>query len=378
VPATESPLFRAVSELRQAGRPIVDLTVTNPTAVGFAGEVSDVVGGLSDARALCYEPEALGLLEARAAVAREWGRRGVVVGPEAVALTASTSEAYAHCFRLFCDPGDEVLVPRPSYPLIDEIARYEGIGLSPYRIDYDGAWHVDVDSARLAVGSRTRAILAVSPNNPTGCRLTEGDVCALGSLGLPLVVDEVFATYPVDAAGVTSALGVDDVPLVVLDGLSKVAALPQMKVGWMTLGGPHAFVADARRRLEVMLDAFLSVGTPAQWALAGWLDGAAARRAPIRARIRDNVARLRAACAGTAVTAAPVEAGWFAMLRLPAVLSDDAWVHRLLSEAGVLLHPGWLYDVPGGPWVVASLIVPPEDLARGAERLVALVADVAR
>jgi alanine-synthesizing transaminase len=301
----------------------------------------------------------------------------VRVSPDRVVLTASTSEAYAHVFKLLCDPGDEVLVPRPSYPLFEELGRYEGVRLVPYDLLYDGAWHVDVDSARRAAGPSTRAVLVVSPNNPTGSCTRSAELRGLAALGLPLVVDEVFAEYPVDARSVTPALAEADGPMIVLDGLSKLGGLPQMKIAWMTFGGPEAFVQELVPRLEHLADAYLSVSGPAQVALPRWLERASGPRRAIRQRVTDNLAGMRQMLAGSAATIPRVEAGWYAMVRLPAVLTEEQWVLALLRTHGVLVHPGWFYETSGGPWVVVSLLTPSGVFQQGCRALRGLVDQLA-
>jgi alanine-synthesizing transaminase len=377
VPASENRLFRILSDLRAESVDLYDLTGSNPTTAGIEYDPGVILEPLGDPRGLTYRPHPLGIREAREAVAAEWGRRGLSAEPSRIVITSSTSEAYAHCFKLFCDPGDEVIVPRPSYPLFDELARYEGVRLAPYRVDYDGAWHIDLDSVRRALGPRTRAILAVSPNNPTGSRLTTDELHALGGLGLPLIVDEVFCAYPLDAPELPSLLALgSSAPVVVLDGLSKLAGLPQMKVGWMTLDGPQAIIDDWLVRLELMLDAFLSVGTPAQLALERWLRTAPRTRAAIQRRLESNLGVLRAAFEGSAASVPKIDGGWYAMVLVPSVLTDDEWAMRLLREEHVFVHPGWLYDATEAPWLVLSLLTEPERFREGVRRLAAFVGHV--
>jgi aspartate/methionine/tyrosine aminotransferase len=291
-------------------------------------------------------------------------------------LTASTSEAYAYLFKLLCDPGDEVLVPAPSYPLFDHLAGLEGVSLVPYRLAYDGEWHVDVPHLRAAVGAKTRAILAVSPNNPTGSYLKRDELAAMAALGLPIVSDEVFAAYPlkVDARRAESALEAARETLVfALGGLSKLAGLPQMKLAWTCIAGPEAPRDEALARLELIADTFLSPGTPVQAALPRLLAAGARTRAAIAARTRTNLEVVRRACAGSAASVLDVEGGWYATLRVPHTCSEEAWVLALLERDGVYVHPGWFFDFAEDAVLVVSLLTPEPALAEGIARIVARV-----
>lgn len=366
-----NPLALAVDRARAAGRPILDLTESNPTRAGVPYDGDAILAAIASPRALAYEPLPFGLPSAREAVARELG-----VDAARVVLTASTSEAYAFLFKLLCDPGDEVLVPTPSYPLFEHLARLESVRAVPYRLAYDGAWHVDLASVRAAVGARTRAVVSVAPNNPTGSYLKKDELAALASLGLPIVSDEVFARYPLrdDPGRAWTALEAGDAPLVfALGGLSKLAALPQMKLAWIAAGGEGARVTGALARLEVIADAFLSVGTPVQHAAPALLASRAVAEGAIAARVRANLAAVRAAVAGSAASLLDVEGGWYATLRLPATRSEQDWTLALLEHDGVLVHPGHFFDFELEAYLVVSLLTPEEPLREGLRRLVARV-----
>lgn len=346
---------------------VVDLTRTNPTTADFtyfADELGRALGGEGVA---VYAPEPLGLRSARETIARDWQRRGQSVAPDAIVMTASTSEAYALLFKLFCDPGDEVLVPEPSYPLFEVLARLEGVRTVGYRLAYDGAWHIDLDSLRRSRTPRTRAVIAVSPNNPTGSVLKPHELRALAALELPLIVDEVF--WPYVFGRYESALGAAAPLVLVLDGLSKRAGLPQMKLGWISVAGEPELVRQTRDRLELINDNYLSANTPAQLALAPLLDLGRRMEVQIASRCRNNLAALDEMLAGSAAQALSLEGGWSACLRLPDVLSDDEWALSLVSEAEVLVQPGWFYDFPTGSYLVISLLTPPAPFAEGMRRL---------
>lgn len=371
IPRDPNALAVALADARRAGRTLLDLTLSNPTEAGLPYPAEAIAEALAAAAARPYEPAPFGLEPARAAVSREMG-----VDPSRIVLTASTSEAYAYAFALLCDPGDEVLVPQPSYPLLDLIARFESVRLVPYRLAYDGRWHVDLGSVRRAVGERTRAIVTVSPNNPTGSFLGRDELAALAELALPIVSDEVFRRYPIgqDPRRAQTALEARGAPLVVaLGGLSKLAGLPQMKLAWMALGGEDDAVAEALARLELVADAYLSPSGPVQHAAPRLLELGGQVREAIRKRVQRNLERLQRATAETAITLLRVEGGWYAVLRLPRTHDEQQWCLALL-EQDVLVQPGWLYDFPEQAYVVSSLLPSPAVFDAGIERLAATVA----
>ena len=367
----EGSLRTLVGDAVRANPRVVDLTRTNPTTAGFSYPEQELGRALGGAGVALYAPDPLGLRSAREALASDWEQRGLTVAPDTIAMTASTSEAYALLFKLFCDPGDEVLVPEPSYPLFDVLARLEGVRAVGYRLAYDGAWHVDLDSLRQSRTSRTRAVIAVSPNNPTGSLLKSGELSACAALGLPLIVDEVFWPYVFQpASGDAASALAGEAPLVlVLDGLSKRAGLPQVKLGWISWAGEPELVRQTRDRLELINDNYLSASTPAQLALPELLGLGLSVQAQIAARCAQNLATLHALLSGSAAQALSLEGGWAACLRLPDVLSDDEWALSLVSEAELLVQPGWFYDFPRGSYLVVSLLTPPEHFAEGIRRL---------
>jgi aspartate/methionine/tyrosine aminotransferase len=381
VPAdlTENRLTRALSRLRARGVRVLDLTESNPTRVGLTVP-PELLEPLADCASLVYEPQALGLLAARGAVSREFGRRGLDVPPERVILTASTSEAYSLLFKLLCDPGDEVLVPQPSYPLFDHLTRLDDVSTRPYRLEYHGAWTLDDESVARAVSSRTRAILAVSPNNPTGSFLTRREIAALSRIaeahGLALVGDEVFADFAIDEGREPpqSVLADPAVLTFGLGGLSKSAGLPQLKLGWMGIGGPAALVSEARARLELICDTYLSVATPVQHAAAALLAAAHGIRGGILRRVRANYRDLASqAAVEPSCTLLPADGGWSAVLRVPAIRSEESLVLALLEEDHVLVHPGYFFDFPREAFVIVSLLPEPGTFGEGVRRLLARV-----
>ena len=375
--ASQNPLAIAVARARAAGLPLLDLTVSNPTVAGIPYDAAAILGALSDPRALVYGPEPFGLPSAREVIARDLTTGGVAVDPAHVMLTASTSEAYGFLFKLLCDPGDEVLVAQPSYPLFELLAAFEGVKLVPYRMAYDGAWHVDLDSLRRAVTPRTRAVFVVSPNNPTGTYLKRAELRAMVELGLPIVSDEVFARYPFgdDGDRVGTVLEAKDGLFFALGGLSKLAALPQMKLAWTAAGGEPTRVHAALARLELLADSYLSVGAPVQYALPTLLATGHVAADAIRARTRRNLTHLRAQMgAFSPLSLLDVEGGWYATLRVPRTQTEEAWAIDLVQEHGVYVHPGQFFGFESEAYLVVSLLTPESDFDAGVEKILRAVA----
>jgi alanine-synthesizing transaminase len=359
------------------GDRILDLTISNPTAVGLPSRGEALAAALSHPAVGSYEPSPLGPLEAREAVGREYARLGATVPPGRIVLTASSSESYALLFKLLADPGDTVLVPEPSYPLFDYLARLEGIIPRRYRLAFDGDWHIDWSSVE---GAGARVIVLCNPNNPTGSFLRRGDLQRLTELcdrsRLAVIVDEVFADYPfAPAADAVATVAGEPLPMAAfaLGGLSKSCGLPQMKVGWIAALGSEPMARAALHRLELVADTYLSVGTPVLRALPSLLAIGETIRDDIRARITTNRTALSAALpADGPVSWLPAEAAWSAILRVPAVRNDEEWALDLLANDGVLVQPGYLFDLTGlGSTLVLSLLTPPDDFRQGVEAITA-------
>ncbi|MBK7396497.1 MAG: pyridoxal phosphate-dependent aminotransferase [Myxococcales bacterium] len=373
----ESALSRTLADARRAGA--ADLTESNPTRCGLASP--EAVALLGHPRGAGYSPDPMGEAGAREAIAGDLTRRGHVVDPSRVILSASTSEAYGWLFKLLADPGDAVLVPQPSYPLFEWLARLEGVRLVPYPLVREENFRLDVGAIAPLVDDRTRAILLVHPNNPTGTFVRRADAEALEALcearGLSLVVDEVFADYPHGALRedrLPSFVGRRRVPTFVLSGLSKVLALPQLKLGWTIVDGPEAQVRDALARLELIADTYLSVSTPVQRALPELLALRDEVQGRLRARLAENLRAIDAACAGSPVRRLPSDGGWTAILEGPLTREDTAWVELLAAEASVLVQPGWFYDLDREGFLVVSLLPDPATFAPAIARAVARIA----
>lgn len=371
---SETDLARAVKERRAAELPLLDLTASNPTRCGFSYDEEAILAGLASPEALVYDPDPRGMRSAREAVCGYYAGHGAAVDPENVFLTPSTSEAYSYLFRLLCDPGDEVLIAQPSYPLFDFLAQIENVRLVPYPLFYDHGWHLDPEALRRAVTPRTRAIALVHPNNPSG-HFTEAAarrelevICA--EHGLALIVDEVFLDYPLTSRPEPSfACGEHPVLTFVLSGLSKIAALPQMKASWIAAFGPNPALREAVQRLEVVADTFLSMNAPVQCAIPAWLEGRGHIQSQIKERLWRNLNALDRELAGTVVSRLEVEAGWYATLRVPALEPDEALAVRLVRDFGVEVHPGHFFGFPDSGWLVLSLLTPNENFALGIQAI---------
>jgi aspartate/methionine/tyrosine aminotransferase len=368
----ENDLAAAVRSAREQGRDLTDLTVSNPTACGF-NYPKDLLAPLADHAAQRYSPEPFGMIHARGAVARYYRDHGTNLSPDNICLTTSTSEAYSFLFRLLCDPGDEILAARPSYPLFDFIARLDDVTLRDYPILYDPhhGWIVDLHSIEAAITPRTRAIVLVYPNNPTGNFASAADREALQQLclshNLALVVDEVFLDYALTASHPTFADNNARCLTFTLSGLSKVCALPQMKCSWIATTGPEALCIEALARLEVIADTFLSINAPIQFALPTWLAQRDQLQRQIIARMTQNLATLDALLPNTSSERLAMQGGWTTILRVPRTVGDVDFVDAALDR-GVIVQPGDFYGLPAGR-IVLSLITAPDQWVRGLARL---------
>jgi alanine-synthesizing transaminase len=371
----ESRFAAAIREARAAGRRLVDLTVSNPTVCGFEYDAEAILAPLANAGALTYDPDPRGMRSAREAVVEYYRDHGAgfdgAGDPDAVMLTTSTSEGYGYLFRLLCDAGDEVLVAQPSYPLFDFLADLEDVTLRSYPLFYDHGWWIDFAELERRIGSRTKAVVVVHPNNPTGHATGAAERERLQEIclrhGLALIVDEVFLDYPLTEDRLTSfAVGPHPVLTFCLSGMSKIAGLPQMKVGWIVGLGPEAMRGQAMARLEVIADTFLSMNAPVQMALPSWLTGRRGVQGQILARVRGNLA----AAQRSGLEVLRVEAGWSAILRLPQMSGGDDAAERLLREVGVMVHPGTFYGIPESGRVVVSLLGSEGEFREGLERIV--------
>jgi aspartate/methionine/tyrosine aminotransferase len=372
--------FAMAAERRRAsGERLLDLTASNPTQAGFRYQKAAILKALAQAKALEYHPEARGLAVAREAVCGYYRERGESVEASRIVLTTSTSEGYSFAFRLLCDPGDEVLVPAPSYPLLEFLAGIQDVRLVPYCLFYDHGWHMDVRGLAEKVSRRTRALAVVHPNNPTGSFVKPGEADELAAVcaehGLALIADEVFLDFALPGRGGRSFVAEERMLTLTLSGLSKIAGLPQMKFSWMVAGGPEEMVREALARLEVIADTYLSVSTPMQLAAPVLLKTRHGFQKQIMGRIRSNLAELDRQLGGQSLCSRlEMEGGWYAVLRVPVTGTDEELAIRLLEEEGVLIHPGHFYDFGSEGYLVASLMTEEETFREGVRRLLGRLA----
>ena len=367
----ESELGRAHRLRAAAGEPIADLTASNPTRCGFTYDPG-LLAALADARALDYNPQPRGLLPGREAVCAYYAAHGVALSPEQIVLTTSTSEAYSYLFRLLCDPGSEILIAQPGYPLFDFLAGLDDVVQIAVPLLYDQGWQIDPEGFRRAITPQTRAIVLVHPNNPTGHFTKPWEAETIARLcrefDLALIVDEVFLDYGFGGAAKSFAAGLEGLPVFVVSGLSKIAGLPQMKAAWIVVTDPEA--AAALDRLDVIADTFLSMNAPVQCALPSWLEGREVIQRQIRERVLANLVELDLQLAHLSeVRRLEVEGGWYAVVRIPALQPDEQTVLALL-ERGVWVHPGYFFGMPESGWLVLSLLTLEQEFSTGVTRLV--------
>lgn len=376
-------LSRLLADKQAAGATVIDLTESNPTRADFSYRWDEIAAALADPRAARYEPSPAGLCAARRTVATYYAARGAAVDPADIFLTASTSEAYSYLFKLLCDPGDEILIPAPSYPLFEHLAGLEAVRTVTYPLHFDQGWFLDLGAIEARLTPRSRALVVVNPNNPTGSYLKAEEWRELSTLGrrrgLAVIADEVFADFAFQPDPQRQAtLAATEGPLTfVLSGLSKVAGLPQMKLGWIVLAGAAELRRQAASRLEWIADTFLSVSTPVQWALPRLLEAGADVCAQISARTERNLESLCAA-ATPETRVLPLEGGWYATVQVPRVRSEEEWTLGLLDRRDVLVQPGFFYDFPAEAFLIVSLLPPPELFDESARRLQSEVLDAVR
>ena len=364
-------LSRALQQARADGRSLVDLTLSNPTRAGFEYP-ADLLEPLAGGRGLVYDPQPFGLMDARRAVSSDYERRGVSVAPERIVLTASTSEAYSLLFKLLTDGGDEVLVPRPSYPLFEHLTQLDGVTACPYDLEYHDGWSIDVAGLERSLSDRTRALLLVTPNNPTGSFVSRQELKRIAAIcaerEIAVIADEVFADYQVRPGACVDAartLDVRDGLLFSLGGLSKSIGLPQVKLGWMALAGDDDLVGAALERLELICDTYLSVSTPVQAAAADLLARGAVIRKQIQARVAANYRTLAEQVETVpSCTLLVADGGWYAILQVPSLGSEEDLV-VFLVDRGVVVHPGYFFDFPRESYLIVSLLPPEREFADG-------------
>ena len=373
--AAANPLAKLLADKRATGAAILDLTESNPTAAEFQYPQERILAALADPRSLCYEPAPAGIPSARAAVSSYYRGR---VDPDRILLTASTSEAYALLFKLLADPGDEVLIPRPSYPLFDYLAALESVAAVEYPLVYHAGWAIDFEALARKITPRSRAIVVVNPNNPTGSYLKQSELAQLTDLcrrhDLAILSDEVFSDYGLagDPRRVSSLVDQEEVSAFSLSGLSKLVGLPQLKLGWIVISGPAQGRREALERLELIADTYLSVGTPVQWAAPALLAVREAMQAQILERVRQNLTFLGSQIGPDSPwRLLQPEGGWYAVIQAPRIHSEEEWVLTLLGEDNVLVQPGFFFDFETEAFLVTSLLTPAAAFQEGMRRILA-------
>jgi alanine-synthesizing transaminase len=376
---TANRFAEAQARVRATGREVLDLTASNPTQVGLHYDTQAILASLVSEQALRYAPEAKGLLTARQAVAQYYRERdGTRIDPESAFLTTSTSEAYSFVFRLLCEPSDEILVPAPSYPLFEFLADIQDVHLVPYPLIYDHGWQIDLHVLEQAITPRTRAVIVVHPNNPTGSFVKPHEAASLSGIcaryQLAILADEVFLDFALDGMTRQSFARDQNALTFTLSGLSKIAALPQMKLAWIVASGPQGVTQQAISRLEVIADTYLSVNTPIQLAAPTMLEQRHSIQRQLNGRVLANLAELdRRLAEEQGIELLDVEGGWYAVLRVPVIRSDEDLAIELLEREGILVHPGHFYDFPRDGYLVLSLITSHDEFADGVKRVLAFL-----
>lgn len=371
---TQNRYTEALDRFRASGRRLLDLTASNPTNIGLVYEEDRILSALSNPKELDYEPTAKGLPVAREAIASYYKEKGITVSPENLFLTVSTSEAYTYCFRLLCDAGDEVLIPRPSYPLFEFLADLQDVKLRPYELIYDHGWQIDFHSLECGISDSSRAVLVVHPNNPTGSFVKKEEKRLLSRIcherELAIIADEVFLDYSLNPERPLSFADNRSALTFTLSGLSKISGLPQMKAAWLAVSGPDEPVSEAIRRLDVIADTYLSMNAPVQCALPELLASRTAIQEQLNSRIVSNLKELDSQLESQKLCSRlDVEGGWYAILRVPVTRSDEDLAIELLERESVLVQPGHFYDFTSEGYLVISLITPPDAFAEGLRRL---------
>jgi alanine-synthesizing transaminase len=375
---TPNRFTQAQQELRAAGREVLDLTISNPTRAELHYDAEAILQALVNPKAMDYDPQPKGLLSAREAVAAYYRKQYDDVDPESIVLTTSTSEGYSYLFRLLCNVEDEILVPKPSYPLFEFLADLQDVKLVPYPLLYDHGWQIDFPSLYKAVNHRTRAVVVVHPNNPTGSFVAEEERNALNNFcreyKLSLIADEVFLNYAHDGAPRSTFAANRDVLTFTLSGVSKISGLPQMKLAWIVTSGPDEAVSAALARMEVVADTYLSMNAPVQLAAPALLEQRRSIQPLLLDRVRANLNELdRALAKQKTCRRLDVEGGWYAVLRVPVTQSDEDLAIEILRRLSVLVHPGHFYDFSGDGHLIVSLITPPRDFQKGIVQVLELL-----
>ena len=369
-----NPLSEALARHRSSGKPLLDLTISNPTECGFEYDSRAILQALTNPASLAYDPDPRGLVSARQAVAAYYAARGGDVPADNIVLTTSTSEAYSFVFRTICNPGDEILIPEPSYPLFAFLADIQDVKLARYPLDYDYGWQINFHALQQGITTRTRGVIVVHPNNPTG-HFTKpheleklNEICATRNLAI--IADEVFLDFALQGNAPFSFAQNSAALTFTVSGLSKISGLPQMKAAWLAASGPGQLKSQALARLEIIADTYLSMNAPVQWAIPMFFEQRHPFQKQLLERVRKNLAELdRRLAEQKSCARLVVEAGWYAVLRVPATRSDEDLAIELLAQKNIYVHPGHFYDFPSEGFLIVSLITREEEFAAGVKLL---------
>jgi alanine-synthesizing transaminase len=369
-------LSAALAAHRAAGKPLIDLTLSNPTECGFRYDEEAILSALRNPSALQYEPNPRGLAVARSAVARYYAERAAIVSNDDIFLTTSTSEAYSYVFRTLCNPDEELLIPAPSYPLFEFLADIQDVRLARYPLVYDYGWQIDFHALEQAITPRTRGVIVVHPNNPSGHFAKPEEMRKLSEIcaarGIAIIADEVFLDFALNEKQIATFAANSGALTFTMSGLSKICGLPQMKAAWLMVSGPEAWKTEALARLEVIADTYLSMSAPIQLAIPALLDRRHAFQKQVIARVNENLTELDKQLAGQkSCSRLEVEGGWNAVIRVPATRSDEEFALELLVTKGVYVHPGYFYDFRSEGYLVVSLISPHSNFSQGLRHLLA-------
>jgi aspartate/methionine/tyrosine aminotransferase len=370
-------LADALGRHRSSGRKLLDLSVSNPTECGFRYDAPAIVRALCNPASMHYTPDPQGLVSARRAVCAYYAERGGRVAPQDLILAVSTSEAYSFIFRLLCNPDDELLIPTPSYPLFDFLAEVNDVRLTRYPLFYDHGWHIDLHALERAITPRTRGIVVVHPNNPTGHYAKPNEIAQLTRVcserQMAILADEVFLDFPLSGAVQPSFANNPDALTFTLSGVSKISGLPQMKLAWLAVSGPAKLKREAQERLELIADTYLSMNAPIQLAAPALLEQRTGFQRQLMTRVRTNLTELDSQLARQRnVTRLEIEGGWYAVLRVPVTRSDEDLAIDLLEKHDVYVHPGHFYEFPGDGYLVVSLIAREQEFAEGVRRILSI------
>jgi len=377
-PLSENKLVTMLNSLKEEKAPIIDLTESNPTRCGFKYLNEKILVPFNEEESLTYDPHPQGSLKSREAISQYYKQKNLNVSEEQIFLTSSTSEAYSYLFRLLINPIEGVLFPQPSYPLFQFLGDLNDVEISNYPLVYLDSWRIDCNALKTLVNIDTKAIVLVNPNNPTGSFVKENEMIAINELcqkyHLSIICDEVFHDFAFDySKKYLSCVHNHDVLTFTLGGLSKTLGLPQMKLSWIVITGPEREVHLAIKRLEIVADTYLSVNTLAQNAIGYWLSSRKQIQDEIKTRVKDNLDIIKTQTDSTASRLLQTEGGWYAVLKIPNIKTEEDWALKLLNKYHVFIHPGYFFDFTEEAYIVISLLSQTDIFNEGFNRILSRI-----